>query len=263
MPYKFSSSTLEILKDCPRCFWLYFRKGIKRPAGPFPSLPSGMDRILKAHFDRYRDKGQLPPELAELKGEVRLFDGVDLLETWRDNYRGIRWRDEKGNLLMGAVDNILQKGSKLIVLDYKTRGYPLKEETPNYYQDQMDIYNFLLRKNGYETEDYAYLLFYHPSEVNSNGDVVFNTDLVKIEISVKNAERIFQRALKVLEGDMPPPDENCQYCGWTNSYMSFIQEAGPIEKNQGLEKWSAQNREEFKRKAIKTAQSWKEKKTKK
>src|SRR3989338_5295800 len=63
MPYKFSPSNLSLLKECKRCFWLQFNKNIKRPQGIFPSLPSGMDKILKAHFDSYRDKGELPPEL--------------------------------------------------------------------------------------------------------------------------------------------------------------------------------------------------------
>ena len=67
MPYKFSPSSLALLKDCPRCFWLHFNKNIRRPAGIFPSLPSGMDKILKIHFDNFRDKGKLPPEfVAEL-----------------------------------------------------------------------------------------------------------------------------------------------------------------------------------------------------
>jgi len=38
--------------ECPRCFWLQIVKNIKRPAGIFPSLPSGMDKILKVHFDK-------------------------------------------------------------------------------------------------------------------------------------------------------------------------------------------------------------------
>ena len=102
MPHKFSPSSLSLLKDCPRCFWLHFNKGIKRPDSIFPSLPSGMDRILKEHFDAFMKKGALPPELQALNGEVKLFD------------------DENGNLIRGAIDNLLVKAKKLIVLDYKT-----------------------------------------------------------------------------------------------------------------------------------------------
>jgi len=59
MPYKFSPSSLSLLKDCPRCFWLKFNKNITRPESIFPSLPSGMDKILKEHFDRFMKKGEI------------------------------------------------------------------------------------------------------------------------------------------------------------------------------------------------------------
>ena len=213
MTVTLSPSSLNLLKDCPRCFWIQFNRGIKRPNGAFPSLPSGMDRILKKHFDSFRDKGLLPPELKKLKG-VKLFDNVELLKVWRNNWKGIQWTDEEGNILRGAVDNILQKGKKLIVLDFKTRGFPLKEDTHEHYQDQMDIYNFLLRKNGFETENYAYLLFYHPKEVEEDGDVAFHIDLVKVEISVENAERIFKEAVEILNGEMPECEEECEFCKW-------------------------------------------------
>lgn len=214
MTYKFSPSSLSLLKECSRCFWLSFNKDIKRPAGIFPSLPSGMDKILKTHFDAFKDKGALPPELKQLKGEVILFDDDELLKVWRNNLKGIQWTDKNGNLFRGAVDNLLKKGSKIIVLDYKTRGFPLKEDTADHYQDQLDIYNFLLRKNGYETENYAYLLFYHPSNVSESGDVVFNNDLVKMNVDVSNAEKIFSEAIKILKGKMPKPDPECAYCKW-------------------------------------------------
>jgi hypothetical protein len=219
MPFKFSPSSLSLLKECPRCFWLKFIKDIKRPAGIFPSLPSGIDKILKIHFDSFMEKGELPPELCnnDKCKDLKLFDDVELLKVWRSNFKGIPWEDKEGNLFRGAVDNILVKGKKLIVLDYKTRGYPLKEDTAAHYQNQMDIYNFLLRKNGYETEDYAYLLFYHPNNVTKKGEVVFNIDLVKMKISVKNAENIFKKALEVLKGEMPKPAEDCDYCKWVDN----------------------------------------------
>ena len=178
-----------------------------------------MDKILKAHFDAFRDKGQLPPELKDLDGDVKLYDNVFLLDAWRNYRRGIRWEDEHGNIFMGAVDNILKKGDKLIVLDYKTRGYPLKENTHEYSQDQLDIYNWLLRKNGYGTEDYAYLLFYHPTKVSENGDIVFHTDLIKMKISIKNAENIFKEALDILKQEMPNAASGCEFCKWVEDIL--------------------------------------------
>ena len=156
----------------------------------------------------------MPPELQKFNGKLKLFDDEELLNVWRNNFRGIQWTDKKGNLFRGAVDNILVKGKKLIVLDYKTRGYPLKEDTHEHYQDQMDIYNFLLRKNDYQTEDYTYLLFYHPNKVHENGDVDFHADLVKIKVNIDNAKKIFKKAVDVLEGELPAPYDECEYCKW-------------------------------------------------
>ena len=142
MTYKLSSSSLNLLEECPRCFWLEKHKVWKRLSGIFPSLPSGMDAILKVHFDKFRDKEELPPELkrSECRQDCKLFDDSELLKVWRNNLQGVRWIDKDGNILFGAVDNILMKDKKLIVLDYKTRGYPVKEDTADHYQNQLDIY---------------------------------------------------------------------------------------------------------------------------
>jgi len=216
--FKLSPSSLNLMKECPRCFWLTQHKVWKRPAGIFPSLPSGMDKILKVHFDKFRDKGQLPPELYENSDctNMKLFTDKEKLKIWQSNFKGIQFTDKKGNLLRGAVDNILVKGKKLIVLDYKTRGYPLKEDTAAHYQLQLDTYNFLLRKNDYETEDFAFLLFYVPKEVMATGEVIFDTELVKMKIDVENAEKIWKRALKLLNEDTPPKGgEGCEWCEGT------------------------------------------------
>ncbi|HLD87038.1 MAG TPA: PD-(D/E)XK nuclease family protein [Candidatus Nanoarchaeia archaeon] len=224
MPHKFSPSSLSLLKDCPRCFWLAFNEGIKRPDTIFPSLPSGMDRILKEHFDRFMEKGKLPPELKECEGDCTLFNDKATLDIWRSNFKGIQWKDEEGNLFRGAIDNLLIKGKKFIVLDYKTRGYPLKDDTADHYQDQMDIYNLLLRKNNHDTEDYAYLLFYHPNMVHENGDVDFHSNLIKIKIDISNAERIFREAVRVLKEAMPEPKKECGFCEWSKKTGKYQKE---------------------------------------
>ena len=174
-----------------------------------------MDRILKTHFDSFMDKKKLPPSLKSLKG-YSLFDDASLLKVWRNNLKGIQWTDNNGNILRGAVDNILVKNGKLVVIDYKTRGFPLKDDTALHYQDQLDIYNFLLRKNGFETLDYAYLLFYHPDKVDSDGDVLFHTDLVKMDVDVSNTVKILSNALLVLEGEIPESNADCGFCEWVN-----------------------------------------------
>ncbi len=215
--FKLSPSGINLMEECPRCFWLEKHGVWKRPAGIFPSLPSGMDRILKTHFDRFMARGIMPPELRENIHcfGCRLFGNAELLKQWRNNLRGISWEDRQGNIFHGAVDNILVRGKKLIVLDYKTRGYALKDDTAEHYRNQLDIYNFLLRKNDYETEDFAFLLFYYPREVLETGEVMFDTQLVKMKVDVENAERLFNKALKLLKGPCPKVSE-CEWCGLIN-----------------------------------------------
>jgi len=213
--YFLSPSTLNLFKDCPRCFWLQFNRDIKRPSGIFPSLPSGVDRILKKHFDSFVSKKNLPPELekSEIKG-FKLFENLELLEEWRDNRRGLRWTDEKGNVILGAIDNLLEKDGKLVILDYKTKGFPLKENSADYYLNQLEIYNFLLRKKGFETEDFGFLLFYVPEGVEENGNFVFDTTLIKVDLDIKNAERLIRDALDFLNGKCPKNSESCDWCKW-------------------------------------------------
>lgn len=210
------------MNECPRCFWLDKHNKWKRPSGGFPSLPSGMDRILKNHFDKFMKKGKMPPGLCNNKEckNLKLFDEENLLSIWRNNLKGISWADKEGNILHGAVDNILvnKKNEKLIVLDYKTRGFPLKEDTAEHYQLQLDIYNFLLKQNDYETEDFAYLLFYVPKEVLETGEVIFDTEIVKMNVSIERGEKAFKDAITLLNEPCPKKHEEkiCPWCELLN-----------------------------------------------
>lgn len=210
--FRLSPTSLSLMEECPRCFWLEKHGIWKRPEGVVSSLMNGMDRVLKAHFDSFRDKGELPPEIRDeeyTKG-LKLFDNKELLKLWRNNLKGISWQDSNGNVLHGAVDNILTNGKKLIVLDYKTRGFKLKENTHERYQNQLDIYDFLLQKNGYETEGYGFLLFYIPSHVLPTGEVIFETKLIKMKTNPKNAEASFIKAIKLLNSECP--EKGCEWC---------------------------------------------------
>jgi len=219
MSYKLSPTSINLMLECPRCFWLQMVKKIKRPQIPYPSLPAGIDRILKEHFDRFMEKNELPPELKEqecAKDGCSLFNDKEKLKIWRNNFKGIEYRDKKtGVVLRGAIDNILIKGKKLIVLDYKTRGYPVKENTHEHYLTQMNIYNFLLRKNGYQTENYSYLLFYYPNKVNETGEIIFDTKLIKIKTDPKKGEDVFKQAIRILQLENPPEaSKDCEFCRW-------------------------------------------------
>ena len=123
MVYKFSPSSLRLMEECKRCFWLGQKGQWKRPQGIFPSLPNGIDRALKVYFDSFRIKGEIPPELKRegLEG-IRLFGRDEkermLFEEWRSNWKGMQYKDDKGNIIIGAIDDLLVREEKFIVLDY-------------------------------------------------------------------------------------------------------------------------------------------------
>ncbi len=212
MPFTLSPSSLSLFKDCPRCFWLQEVKQQKRPASKYPSLPWGIDLALKKRFDYFREKEKLPPELQKL-GDVKLFDSP-FLALWKNGRMGLRWKDEQGNMLRGAVDDILEQDGKLMVLEYATRGFPLKKDTPWLYQDQLNLYTYLLQKSGHPVASHAYLLFYYPKEVSWQGDIWFHKRLYQMRVSLRDAERLWQDALHVLHGEMPAPSGKCGFCGW-------------------------------------------------
>ncbi|MBI2451695.1 hypothetical protein HYV50_01290 [Candidatus Pacearchaeota archaeon] len=101
MAFKLSPSALSLFEDCPRCFWLDKHKVWKRPEGIMGSLMNGMDKVLKIHFDRFRDKGILPPEICN-NGHcenMKLFDNHEILKKWRNNLQGIRWEDKDVSII--------------------------------------------------------------------------------------------------------------------------------------------------------------------
>ena len=213
MKYKLSPSSIGLFLDCPRCFWLQMNRKIRRPSGAFPSLPSGMDAVLKKHFDRHRNDNT-PPEELEGRFSGHLFRDAEKLSEWRNNFRGLRHTDERtGSVLMGALDDLfVTSDGKYAPLDFKTRGFPRKDDTHSYYQHQMDIYSFLLKKNGMEPAGFAILIFYHPESVNENHDVVFDPDPVRVRTDPERGARLFSDALKCLGGGLPEPAKDCGFC---------------------------------------------------
>ncbi len=148
-----SASTLKLYLECPRCFWLALKKGIERPRGPFPSLPSGMDRVLKRYFDTYRQQGTLPPLMnGQLSGTLL---NESLTIGFTDQESGLR--------LWGKLDDCLVLGDgRHAPLDHKTRASAPADVsyTEKYYQFQMNVYSLLLERNGYPISRTAYVVYY-------------------------------------------------------------------------------------------------------
>ena len=208
--YVLSPSALKFMADCPRCFWLYYNTGRKRPKGIFSSIPNRIHDMLTDHFDFHRNLGRLPPEICENEycKDTRLFSDISLLTDWRSSFKGISY-SKNGYQLRGAIDEVLVKDDKLIVLDFKTTGSE-KSVKRDKNQNQLDIYNFLFRKNNYKTEDYGFLLYYFPKTITGSGNFIFESRLIKMETNVENAETSWKNSLTLLNGKIP--EKKCEWC---------------------------------------------------
>lgn len=218
---KLSPTTgLNLFKECPKCFWLHFNQNVHRPRGIFPSLPGGMDLVIKDYFDKYR--GALPPEI-DGKVEGQLMPDVNLMNTWRNWRTGLEYHDKtRDAVLFGALDDCLMNDNRYIPLDYKTRGFPPKDgDSEKYYQTQLDAYSLLLNENGYKTKDFAYLVYYYPKEVKKNGIVEFNIKPVKVATDLNRAKKTFEDAVDLLKEPMPKKHSDCEYCSWIGDRYGF------------------------------------------
>ncbi|PIS38763.1 MAG: hypothetical protein COT34_02105 [Candidatus Nealsonbacteria bacterium CG08_land_8_20_14_0_20_43_11] len=216
-PIQVSPNSLNLFLECPGCFWLEKRQGIKRPQ-PYPyALNTAVDVLLKEEFDSYRAKGEPHPLLVANKIPAKLFPNQYLLNQWRDNLAGLRYYDsEIGATIFGAVDDILQfKGGKLAPLDYKSAGISVPKVYDRF-QFQMDIYTYLLEKNGYKTTKKGYLVFYLVDKRNGFEDrLPFKKELHVIDTDSSYVQEIFREAVALLKKTSASVhSEDCQYGEW-------------------------------------------------
>lgn len=217
-PVRLSASALSVLLDCPRCFWLQANEDLRRPQGPFPSLPGGMDAVLKTFTDGHRERGTLPPELAGItKG--KLYPNQAKLDWWRDALRGdLHYTDRTlGIEVTGGLDDLLVEGGAITPLDFKTRGFPVKEDTHRHYEHQLDLYAWLLEKLGEKTSGRGVLLFFSPTAYEGEGSARFRIEPVVLKTDVARAQALLERAVTILKGPLPEGHADCSFCRYRDA----------------------------------------------
>jgi len=219
-----SPSKLSVLNDCPTCFWYAENYKCARPRGIFPTLPGGIDRVLKIFSDKYRNGQALPEQFKELNGTF--FTDTELLRKWQNWRSGLRVkiafaRTDDGTpvdvSIYGALDDLLvTKDGAYSPLDFKTKGSEPKTSGEEYYQTQLDAYAYLLEKHGYKTSGEAFLVYFWPAAVVDFNDAGIHFDFqfktYKLTTSIPRFEATLQRAVDVLTGPKPEPNVNCEYC---------------------------------------------------
>ncbi len=153
--------------QCPRCFWLDVRLKITRPSSPPFNINKAIDELFKKEFDRYRKAGMPHPLMTDNQIKAVPYQHENM-DTWRHNFTGIVHVHEPTNLhVFGAVDDIwVNDDGELIVVDYKAtaKDQPVTELRPegswhDMYRRQMEIYQWLLRANGFKVSNTGYFVY--------------------------------------------------------------------------------------------------------
>jgi PD-(D/E)XK nuclease superfamily len=219
-----SRSKIDLFIECPRCLFLDVARGIRRPSGPPFTLNNAVDALMKAEFDRYRAASEPHPLFASVGLDAVPFAHAQL-DEWRTNFKGLRWRDEAtGWTLTGAIDDLWQAGSgELIVADYKATARAQAPSTDGLYPSyrrQMDVYQFLVRRQGFAVSDRGWFVYTNgDGKAAEFGDkLCFTTTMVHYDGNDAWVMGAFRRAVAAIEGGaVPQPGERCEYCAYVTS----------------------------------------------
>lgn len=227
--FKLSRSKIDLFLNCPRCFYYDRRLGVGRPPGfPF-TLNSAVDALLKQEFDIHRAKGSKHP-LIEKYGVDAIPIAHDDLHKWRNNFTGVQFLHKPSNLLIfGAIDDLWQNSKgEYIVVDYKATAKieeitKLDKDWHIGYKRQMEIYQWLLRQNGYKVSDTGYFVYCNGIADAKAFDkkLEFRVNLIPYKGDDSWVEKTIFDIYKCLNSDkIPQKGYDCDYCGYIEAIVN-------------------------------------------
>jgi len=228
-PFKLSRSKIELFTECPRCFYLDRRLGVGRPPGfPF-TLNSAVDTLLKKEFDVHRARGSRHP-LMETYGVDAVPFQHDMMDEWRENFKGVQFFHRPTNLIItGAVDDLwVNKKGEVIVVDYKATStdaeITLDADYRATFKRQMEIYQWLMRKNGFAVSDTGYFVYANGNKDKAAFDakLEFSVQLLSYKGNDSWVEDALFEIKKCLDGaSIPNAGSRCEYCPYRDAARPY------------------------------------------
>tara|TARA_B100001996_G_scaffold8880_1_gene7467 strand:- start:159 stop:899 length:741 start_codon:yes stop_codon:yes gene_type:complete len=230
--YKLSRSGIDSFINCKRCFYLDKKLNVAKIGMPGFSLNSACDGLMKKELDLYREKGEAHPYMESIDRNMIPFQHEDL-EIWRQNFKGLKYHHKETNLIIaGAIDDIWidVDTEELIVVEYKTtstsKEISLHDGTKwkEAYRRQIDIYQWLLKMNGFKVSDDSIFLYSNGLKTTDAFDDVlkFETFILEYKGSTDWVESKIKEIKKVLDQKtIPKSDKDCQTCSYVETASSF------------------------------------------
>lgn len=228
--FRLSRGKIDNFINCPRCFYLDRRLGVAQPPGyPF-SLNSAVDKLLKKEFDVHRAKGTKHP-LMETYGIDAVPLAHEKIDEWRDSLRrGITARIDGTNVVVtGGVDDMwVTPTGEYIVVDYKATSkdeeVTLDADWQIGYKRQMEVYQWLFRKNVFKVSDTGYFVYCNGNTDKEafDGKLEFDIKIIPYTGNTDWVEGTVLKAIECLKGDtLPKSGDNCDYCKYRNAVKEF------------------------------------------
>ncbi len=220
-PFRLSRSKIDLFLNCPQCFYIDRKLGVGTPPGfPF-TLNSAVDFLLKKEFDIYREKQQKHPLIEKNKVDA-IPAKREELDEWRENFKGIQYHHPQTNFIItGAIDDLwINSKNEYIVVDYKATSKEekitsLNKEWQNSYKRQMEIYQWLLRKNNLNVSDMGYFLYCNgdTSKEAFNAKIEFDITLIPYKGSDAWVEETLLKIKETLDkNELPEASTDCDFC---------------------------------------------------
>ncbi|OGQ22332.1 MAG: hypothetical protein A3I05_09530 [Deltaproteobacteria bacterium RIFCSPLOWO2_02_FULL_44_10] len=227
--WKLSRSKIDLFIECPHCFYLDNKIGVKRvPGFPF-SINSAVDHLLKQEFDSYRVKGEQHPLQAEYGIDARPMAHEEL-DEWRRNFGGVKFLHKKTGLLVtGAIDDLwINSKGEHIVVDYKATAKDeavtvLDKEWQDGYKRQMEVYQWLLRQNGLNVSNIGYFVYCTGKMDRQAFDkkIDFDVNLIEYVGDDSWVEKTLVKIKTCLESDAAPAfGKSCDWCAYWKARLS-------------------------------------------
>ena len=225
-PYRLSRSRLALFLECPCCFYLDRRLGVDRPPGfPF-NLNSAVDKLLKKEFDIHRAKQTTHP-LMKTYGINAVPFQHEKMEEWRDALRrGITFLHKPTNILLtGGIDDVwVNPKGELLIVDYKatskTDEVTLDADWQDSYKRQMEIYQWLFRRNGFKVTRTGYFVYCNGDADKEafDGKLEFDIKIIPYDGDDSWVEPAILNAHKCLmSAKVPKSEADCDYCLYRRS----------------------------------------------
>lgn len=232
--WRLSRSKIDLFMQCQRCFYVDNKLGVARPPGfPF-NLNSAVDALLKKEFDIHRAHGESHPLMKHYGVDAVPFAHKDL-DIWRENFKGVQHvHKATGFTISGAVDDLwVNPKGELIVVDYKStskdaRIETLDEDWHDGYKRQMEIYQWLLRQEGFTVSDTGYFVYANASKDKEafDGKLEFELTLISYTGDASWIEETLGKIKTCLDSNIIPlVGVDCDYCAYRESAGKVLRDA--------------------------------------